>query len=61
MKPMRSDKPTDIFVKRRKSKRGSKFPHLVTKIMRAVSERPRLGLKNVCYPNRGQYQIFWQK
>ena len=49
---MRSDKPTDIFCEKKKiPKRGSKFPHLVTKNMRAVSQRPRLGLKNVCYPN----------
>ena len=55
---MRSDKPTDIFCEMKKiPKQGLKFPHLVTKNMRAVSERPRLGLKNVCYPNRGQYQI----
>ena len=62
MKPMRSDKPIDIFCEKEKiPKRGSQFPHLVTKYMRAVSERPRLGLKNVCYPNQGQHQIFWQK
>ena len=30
------------------------------KNMRAVPGRPRLGSKNVCYPNRGQHQIFWQ-
>ena len=28
--------------------------------MRAVPGRPRLGSKNVFYPDRGQHQIFWQ-
>ena len=31
------------------------------KNMRAVPGRPRLGSKNVCHPNLGQHQIFWQK
>ena len=48
---MRSDKPTDIFCEKKKiPKRGSKFPHLVSKNMRAVSERPRLGLKMFTTP-----------
>ena len=48
---MRSDKPTDIFCEKKKiTKRGSKFPHLVTKNMQALSERPRLGLKMFAIP-----------
>ena len=62
---MRSDKPTDIFCEKKKiPKRGSKFPHLVTKNMRALSERPRetpIGVEKCLLPQSGTVPDFLAK
>ena len=48
---MRSDKPTYIFCEKKKiAKRGSKFPHLVTKICELCQRDPDWGLKMFATP-----------
>ena len=59
---MRSDKPTEIFCEKKKiAKRGSKFPHLVTKNMQALSERPPIGVEKCLLPQSGTVPDFLAK
>ena len=50
-----------LFVKRRKSPKGSKCPHLVTKICKFPQGDPRLGPKKCLAPQSGTWPDFLAK
>ena len=59
---MRSDKPTDILCEKKKiAKRGSKFPHLVTKKYASCVRETPIGIEKCLLPHSGTVPDFLSK